>query len=1063
MTAWTHDKIEDLVKQLESFKQEIALSILVLVNAKSDVLALGQEKTNDLVQQGYRDIVEIIAINGNATRSSVGKRATRLERLHQDAQAAAQHRHEEIIAAILTLRNGATEVITRSTQSRQYATGSPKAQVGTPRLEIGGETEWLAQDQQGIDLTQRTKGEELGDLDPVIRRAADVHVRDQILSQMINNNPVLIESAGTGKTVIPTGLTRRKVQGDVSGLNKNKDVSENPDPGENIEEWFLEQRPMTIREATRDAGDNHGSPVAEVWLGNPVLKKVLDCLYFRQMTDRLEEITLVHRKTFAWIFCNPSAEHKPWSNFVDWLEHGTGCYWIGGKAGSGKSTLMKYIHRDVRTRRALEIWAGKKRLVIPSFFFWNLGSSLQKTQKGLLRSLLFDLLNQHQELIPSLFPGLCRTIATHGENDLAEPSFIELKNAFTNLARLKSDSLAVCFFIDGIDEYDGDHEELIELLDSISSPSSSHVKVVLSSRPIPACVAAFSGYAKLYLHDLTYNDMRLYVEDKIGRHPHMLIMKREDSIAAAELMTDITDKASGVFLWVSLAVKSLIHGFHNFDRVSDLRRRLEELPADLERLYDHMLQAMSPLYRQQASHLFQILMASTIVQGEDPLTLLQLSFAEEEDLEIAVNAPFGPLPAMVKASRCDAVEGRLRSRCCGLIEAQDKRGSRCVGFLHRTVVEYLRLDKNWDNIRNLAMRGFDPHTALLSSCLYDLKTYSLKEIVGGSPVIVSRLCRKMSLYAMLAERSTKHAQTIFLDNFNATMEIWWSILKQDLYSARLTSWTSSWTNFADLGESFLVFAIRSGLVLYVDEMLSQDPALAHGDAGGNLLQGILHRLGLNQFSGEEGDSEFDKASEIPHPVQPRLFIDLVNIILQHGAEPNQILSTKLFPTSLRENDTPWSLALDLGMKASHQERLSDFRPGQDGAVLAGIMRLFILHGANPNEYGVSENDCRTALDVVENLFSTSRLRQIKASVDCLIAAQSLGSEIIELLKGRGAYYTRRAPSDVASSTTIGITSRIEGFWGRPLPFTEAPQPKQWVKIFRFWAKTKEHRTKEHPY
>lgn len=32
-----------------------------------------------------------------------------------------------------------------------------------------------------------------------------------------------------------------------------------------------------------------------------------------------------------------------WNDFVAWLEEGDGLYWIAGKAGSGKSTLMKYI------------------------------------------------------------------------------------------------------------------------------------------------------------------------------------------------------------------------------------------------------------------------------------------------------------------------------------------------------------------------------------------------------------------------------------------------------------------------------------------------------------------------------------------------------------------------------------------------------------------------------------------------------------------------------------------------------------------------------------------------
>lgn len=56
-------------------------------------------------------------------------------------------------------------------------------------------------------------------------------------------------------------------------------------------------------------------------------------------------------------------------------------------------------------------------------------------------------------------------------------------------------------------------------------------------------------------------------------------------LEAQEILDDIVNKSSGVFLWVVLACRSLLSGFASHGRVSELRQSADELPAELEDMF----------------------------------------------------------------------------------------------------------------------------------------------------------------------------------------------------------------------------------------------------------------------------------------------------------------------------------------------------------------------------------------------------------------------------------------------------------------------------------------------
>jgi hypothetical protein len=87
------------------------------------------------------------------------------------------------------------------------------------------------------------------------------------------------------------------------------------------------------------------------------------------------------------------------------------------------------------------------------------------------------------------------------------------------------------------------------------------------------------------------------------------------------------------------------------------------MPEDLDELYKKILDDLDQFYFEHASQSFQI-----VRQSEDSLSLLELSFADEEDPETAVRAEIGPLNQADKEYRCDEIKRRLNSRRKGLLE-----------------------------------------------------------------------------------------------------------------------------------------------------------------------------------------------------------------------------------------------------------------------------------------------------------------------------------------------------------------------------------------------------------
>ena len=120
---------------------------------------------------------------------------------------------------------------------------------------------------------------------------------------------------------------------------------------------------------------------------------------------------------------------------------------------------------------------------------------------------------------------------------------------------------------------------------------------------------------------------------------------------------------------MKLVVASLINGLRNQDEMSDLQRRLEAIPSELDDLYNHMLSRIESLYLEQASRIFEIVNSATDLNLQ--LSVLELELAVSSTFTQAMEPPGNPMGDREIETRCLRMRAALKSRCEGLLETHD--------------------------------------------------------------------------------------------------------------------------------------------------------------------------------------------------------------------------------------------------------------------------------------------------------------------------------------------------------------------------------------------------------
>ncbi|KAK2600096.1 hypothetical protein QQS21_005182 [Conoideocrella luteorostrata] len=407
---------------------------------------------------------------------------------------------------------------------------------------------------------------------------------------------------------------------------------------------------------------------------------LLESLEFEQIDVRQKTIKSAHAKTCKWLVHTP--EYRDWLNPAEMSKH-HGFLWMKGKPGAGKSTLMNFAYGRARQKM--------KHSVIVSFFFNARGVELEKSTVGMYRSLLLQLLKSLPHL-QQVFQDLVSKKYSW--------SLELLKLVFERTILGLGQSDVVCF-IDALDECDEDEvRDMISFLESLSEKSTSagiNFKVCFASRYYPSISVARGLNLNLEEQDGHGQDIVAYVDSelRIGR-----------SRLAEQIRTDVRDKASGIFMWVVLVVR-ILNKAYDKGRVHELRKKLQEIPADLHTLL------RSILTRDNDNQADLVLCIRWVLFAKQPL--------KPEQLYFAVLA--GSQPEYLSAWNTDditnkVIENFIIDTSKGLAEIT-KGKVQTAQFIHESVRDFLLQERGlreiWPNLEENFIEG--SHEQLKQCCL----------------------------------------------------------------------------------------------------------------------------------------------------------------------------------------------------------------------------------------------------------------------------------------------------------------------------------------------------------
>ncbi|KAF5679405.1 ent-kaurene oxidase [Fusarium heterosporum] len=467
---------------------------------------------------------------------------------------------------------------------------------------------------------------------------------------------------------------------------------------------------------------------------------IRDDLSFPFMVNREEAIVESFQTTYNWVFSRqplPSSTGEPmWSSLPKWLESSSQFpYWITGKPGAGKSTVMKHIANHPELDRYLSPWAQGVPIQKTKYYAWKPGMTLGKSEEGLMRALLYQTIRDNPTLAPYICPrrwALFHMLRDLDLKDLPPWSDWELRESFSRLLRISKRKMRLMMFIDGLDEFEVAPLKLCSLIQEIAQHKT--IKVCVASRSWPQFSDAFADSRGMQMHLLTHYDIRTYV---FGHFKGIRAFQECNSLyqnGGDRLLDQVVSKANGVFLWTAIVTQTIYQSLIEGASLPQLQAILDKMPPEIESLYDAIYLTIPTRLLPEVSVMLQMHLSAC-----PPVDWMTLWISDEaRGARVSIN-----IDALDEDQIYRTLKRRLSARTRGLLDAV--KSTETVDFLHRTAAEWIKQPKVWKQFQSASPPYFDPYMCLLRAEIIKMENLR-SEVFPGSHEFWLRITTSL-LYA----------------------------------------------------------------------------------------------------------------------------------------------------------------------------------------------------------------------------------------------------------------------------------------------------------------------------
>ena len=237
---------------------------------------------------------------------------------------------------------------------------------------------------------------------------------------------------------------------------------------------------------------------------------------------------------------------------------------------------MKYFQRSLVQRKP----HTSGRRIVASFYYSYREGEQQTNHSNMLRSVLYDILNQNGEF----FFHFQRYHRERGENPWSSSS---LREVLLSIAENHPVDERLYVIVDAMDEsVDGDRYTVIDLLQKMCATRGRCVmKVLVASRPIDELYGfSTKNHKMIQLEDVNSLDILRYAESFLSqlRLPPDIIRQAKEYIV---------QQAQGVFVWVNLVREELCRSAEGYTK-NEIFGFLQSLPTELEGFYERILRQL---------------------------------------------------------------------------------------------------------------------------------------------------------------------------------------------------------------------------------------------------------------------------------------------------------------------------------------------------------------------------------------------------------------------------------------------------------------------------------------